>query len=177
VKVYEPNIVGGEQRFIANIVSVQKRLIAFGELLASPGKALKFGTPIHTLLIHLTPGQTLFELNDQGNTRDTSDVERLELTPTTMRVVFVAGHGPYSGRVSLSPHIEIFDRDAHTPKQLGSVLVEARPTTTQLARIKEYLRTDRRLKLALPVEPKPPKAASKKRATSATGRLRGKKRP
>ena len=134
-------IVDDEQRFVANIISVQKQLIAFGDLRPTRGKALKFGTPIHTLLIHLDDedDETLFELNDQGNTRDTSDVERLELTPTTLRIVFAPGRGPYSGRVSLSPEIEVFDRDPHQPKQLRSLVVEMKPTTTQLARIKQLL--------------------------------------
>jgi hypothetical protein len=139
VRVYQPTIVDGEQRFAANIIAVEDGLIALGDLLPKPGKALQFGTPIHSLLIHLDGAQTWFELNDQGNTRDTSDVERLELTPTTLRIVFAAGRGPYSGRVSLSPEIEIFDRDAHQPQQVRSVLVEMHPTTTQLARIKQLL--------------------------------------
>lgn len=154
-------VVDGEQRFAANIISIQKRLIAFGELLPRPGKALKAGTPIHTLLIHLMPGLTLFELNNQGNTRDTSDIDRVELTPTTLRLVFAAGHGPYSGRVSLSPQLEIFDRDTHSPNQLDSIRVELKATATQLARIKEFLRADKRLKLAMPAEPKAQRVGSK----------------
>lgn len=154
MKAYKPNIVDGEQRFAANIISVQKRLIAFGELLRRPGKPLRFGTPIHTLLVHMMPGQTLFEFNDQGNTRDTSDVERLEVTPTTLRIFFAAGRGPYSGRVSLSPQIEIFDRDAHIPAQLDSLLVELTATAAQVARIKECLQADKRLKLTMAAESK-----------------------
>jgi hypothetical protein len=139
VRIYKPTIVDGEQRFAANIISVQKQLIAFGELLPERGKALKFGTPIHTLLIHLDAADTLFELNDQGNTRGTSDVARVELTPASLRIMFVADRGPWSGRVSLSPQIEIFDRDMHRSQQLRSVLVEMRPTKTQLERIRSLL--------------------------------------
>lgn len=157
---YDPTIVGDEQRFSANIISVEKRLIALGELLPEPGKALKFGTPIHTLLIHLQHGETLFELNDQGNTRRMSDVECVELTPTALRIVFVAGRGPYSGRVSLSPEIEIFDRDTHTPKQLRSVLIEMNPTASQLERIKQLLASD---KLITGTVATTPKAREKKR--------------
>jgi hypothetical protein len=141
MRIYEPTIVDGEQRFTANIVDVQDQLIALGELLPEPGKALAFGTPIHTLLIHLDDEHTCFELNDQGNTREMDDVERLEVTPTTLRIVFAAGRGPYSGRVSLSPEIEIFDRDTHEPEQLRSLLVEMNPTTAQLAQIKRLLRS------------------------------------
>jgi hypothetical protein len=100
---------------------------------------LKFGTPIHTLLIHLDGAATLFELNDQGNTRYGSDIEHVEVTPTTLRIVFAPGRGPYSGRVSLSPKIEIFDHDRHEPTQLRSVLVEMKPTRTQLTRVKQLL--------------------------------------
>jgi hypothetical protein len=142
VRTYEPTIVYGEQRFAANIISVQKQLLAFGELQPVRGKALKFGTPIHTLLIHVAGGQTLFELNGQGNTRDARDVEYLEITPTTFRIVFAEGRGPFSGRVSLSPKIEIFDRDAHEPMQLRSVLVDMTPTKSQLARIETLFPRD-----------------------------------
>ncbi|HEX5063698.1 MAG TPA: hypothetical protein VFV99_30175 [Kofleriaceae bacterium] len=139
MRVYKPMIVDGEQRFVANVIAIAKGLIAFGELLPERGMAPKFGTPIHSLLIHLGDDQVLFELNDQGNTRYASNVERVELTPTTLRIVFVAGQGPYSGRVSLSPRIEVFDRDTHQPQKLRSVLVEMKPTATQLARIRQRL--------------------------------------
>jgi hypothetical protein len=139
VRVYEPTIVDGEQRVAANIISVSTELIAFGELLPERGKALELGTPIHTLLIHLDGPETMFELCDQGNTRDASDVERVELAPTSLRGVFAAGRGPYSGRVSLAPEIEFFDHDAHASEQLRSVLVEMKPTATQLAQITQLL--------------------------------------
>jgi hypothetical protein len=139
VRVYEPTIVDGEQRFTANIISIQRQLLAFGELLPRPGRALKFGTPIHSLMIHLDGKDTLFELNVQANTRDTKDVERVELTSMRLRVVYAMGRGPYSGRVSLAPEIEIFDRDNHEPTQVRSVLVEMKPTALQRARIEHLL--------------------------------------
>lgn len=143
VRVYEPTIVDGEQRFTANILSVNKQLLAFGELLPAPGKALKFGTPIHSLLIHLDGDQTLFELNDQGNTRGTNDIFRIELTPKTLRLVFMPGRGPSSGRVSLARKIEVFERDNHVPKQLRSVLVAMTPTTNQRTRIAQLLASNK----------------------------------
>ncbi len=143
MRVYEPTIVDDEQRFTANIISVNKQLLAFGDLLPAPGKALKFGTPIHSLLIRLDGDHTLFELNDQGNTRGASDVDHLELAPTTLRLVFAPGRGPYSGRVSLSREIEIFDRDSHKPKQVRSVLVAMKPTSSQRSRIEQLLASNK----------------------------------
>ena len=143
MRVYEPTIINDEQRFTANIISVSKQLIAFGELLPAPGKALKFGTPIHSLLIHLDGDQTLFELNQQSNRRDTRDVARLEVTATTLRLVFAPGRGPYSGRVSLSRDIEIFERDKFAPQQVRSVLVVMRPTASQRARIAQLLASNK----------------------------------
>jgi hypothetical protein len=141
MRIYTASIADREQRFAANIISVTKEMIALGEVLPRRGKPLKLGTPIHALLIHLDGAQTLFELHDQGNTREWADVERIEVTETSLRVAFKQGCGPFSGRVSLAPEIEVFDRDDHESEQLRSVRIEMKPTPTQLARLKELLRS------------------------------------
>jgi hypothetical protein len=136
---YTPRIARREQQFDANVVVVQKRLLAFGEMQKQPGKTLKNGTPIHLLFIHLA-GHPAFEFNDQGNTRCSHHVDSVELTDTSLRVIYAKGAGPMSGRVSLTKKLEIFDDD-HEPQQLRSVRVNFKATKKQLAAMQKALAT------------------------------------
>lgn len=139
MKTYKPRIVRGEQQFDANVVVVKKQLLAFGEMQPIARRTLKHGTPVHALMIHID-GHPTFEFNDQGNTRCAHDVDTVELTDTTLRVVYAKGAGPMSGRVSLAPKLEIF-AGAHKPKRLRSVLVRFKATKKQLASMQKALAT------------------------------------
>jgi len=113
MKSYEPALVVGpegvEQSFTANVVSTEDDLVAFGDLLPDEQRGLPFGTPVHSLLIHLgDEGPELFELNDQGNTVKRRALLRAELGSDRLRFVFRARAGPFAGRVSLSREIEVF---------------------------------------------------------------------
>jgi hypothetical protein len=135
---YRPDLVAGEhgveQRFTANVVHVdvgdEGTLIAFGDLVPSPGVPLRQGTPRHSLLLQLPPPVGEFadlftiELNDQGNTRDAATIAHCELGRTHFRALFHPGSGPYAGRVSLSPEIEILTDEPAEDVQLASVCVE-----------------------------------------------------
>jgi hypothetical protein len=141
---YKPRIVktpeGNEQQFGANVVHVGPGLIALGELKPEAGKALKYGTPIHSVLLHCSKGDLSVELNDQGNTSELWTIAHVGLSPTNLCVVFCAGFGPKSGRVSLAPEIEIFKGKDPKPKKLGAVRVAMKPTPAQLKRITSMLR-------------------------------------
>lgn len=117
--------VGGahEQSFTANVVHVDHTLVAFGDVVPDPARGLPYGTPVHSLLVHVSRGRpSRFELNDQGNTVRMDAVERIELARDQVRIVFRPGAGPASGRVSLSKEIELFEDDFESVT-LGGLLV------------------------------------------------------
>lgn len=97
-----------------------------GELEPKRGKELRFGTPIHSVLFQAGKGAL--------------EVERIEIKPGEVRVVYRKGRGPRSGRVSLAPEIEVFDRDDHRPKKLAAVRITFAPTESQQKRIQSMLR-------------------------------------
>jgi len=65
----------------------------------------------------------------------------LELSSSSFRVVFRSGQGPYSGRVSLSPEIEVFDADgADESVLLRSVRVGLSGVATTVGDLRSALR-------------------------------------
>lgn len=152
MKSYRPNLrqVGNglEQSFDANVVHVEDTgegwLIAFGELAPREGHPIEMGTPIHSLLLRLSeePEADTVEFNDQHNQRViTTELERIELSPTSFRVTFVEGAGPVSGRVSLSAEIEFLkDDDIGGAPMLTSIRVNFAPAPEKLAMLEKALR-------------------------------------
>jgi hypothetical protein len=150
---YSPELVnsadGVEQRFTANVVHIEAgdegTLIAFGDLLRDPGVPLRQGTPRHSLLLQLPPahgdgdGGLSIELNDQGNTREADTLSHCELGRTHFRAAFRPGTGPFAGRVSLSPEIELFTDEPAEDAQLDSVCVEFEATDRQYALLRREL--------------------------------------
>lgn len=134
---------GFEQTFTANVVHVDEDLVAFGDVLADPARGLPFGTPVHSLLVHYAggrPGEV--ERNDQHNAVGIDAVERIELSPDRLRIVFRADRGPFAGRVSLSEEIEVFD-DVEPGRfadvRLTALSVEFSADSQLLARLREKL--------------------------------------
>jgi hypothetical protein len=143
---YQPRIVktklGPEQRFDANILSVEDMdggtIVALGDLVLRDGAPLNQGTPVHSLILQLSGDEVTVELNDQGNERSGKEIERFELSPFSFRVVFGSGNGPYSGRVSLSPEIEVFDANGDDePVVLRSVRVKLSRVASTAAKLVE----------------------------------------
>jgi len=146
---YQPRIVntnlGPEQRFDANILSIEDMdggtIVALGDLVRQDGVPLNQGTPVHSLIFQLFGDDVTVELNDQGNQRSGEEVERLELSSSSFRVVFRSGEGPYSGRVSLSPEIEVFDADGvDEPVLLRSVRVGLSGVAATVENLRSALR-------------------------------------
>jgi hypothetical protein len=104
-----------EQQFDASALVVKKKLIAAYEL--------KRGKPVHTLLIHLD-GHPMFVFGEQDNARCAHDVATVELTDTSLRVVYARGRGPYAGKT-----------------QLRSVVANFKATKAQLTRMEKLLAT------------------------------------
>lgn len=104
-----------EQQFDATALVVKKKLIAAYEL--------KRGKPVHTLLIHLD-GHPMFVFDEQDNARCAHDVDTVELTDSSLRVVYARGRGPYAGRT-----------------QLKSVRANFKATKAQLTRMEKLLAT------------------------------------
>ena len=152
MKSYRPNVrqVGNglEQSFDANVVQVEDTgegwLIAFGELAPREGHPIEMGTPIHSLLVQLSrePKDDTVEFNDQHNQRlITSELERIELSPTSFRVTFVEDAGPVAGRVSLSAEIEFLrDDDIGEAPMLTSVRVNFAAAPEKVAMLEKALR-------------------------------------
>lgn len=144
--LYRPQLSGGEgafeQSFDANVVHVDDDLVAFGELVPDPERPLPHGTPVHSLLFHLAEdGVELVELNDQGNTVPASAVAGVELASGHLRVAFRAGKGPFAGRVSLSPEIEIYEDADDDAVQLSAVRVRFTSDDARFARLRGKLGT------------------------------------
>ena len=104
-------------------------------------RGLPYGTPIHSLLIHLDEegAPEAFELNDQGNTVPRKAVTAIEVTRDAVRLTFAQGKGPRPGRVSLDPEIEIFappKKTSASKARLGALRVtfEASPAVTKKLR-------------------------------------------
>jgi len=129
VKPYRPSLTRGatgeaEQSFTANVVHIEDALIAFGEIVEAPPRGLPFGTPVHSLLVHFEGDRlALIEFNDQGNTVEADAVSRIELARDHLRIHFHEGAGPFAGRVSLAPEIEIFRDEEGNEGQLGTLCV------------------------------------------------------
>jgi hypothetical protein len=151
MRTYRPRIVkrdtGLEQCFEANILAIEDiagidggRLIAFGDLVPRRGRPLNQGTPVHSLMLQISEDDITVELNDQGNQRGENEVERFELSPSHFRVQFTAGDGPYSGRVSLSPEIELFEDSDDEPVLLRSVRVGLSGVSAQTKALRTELR-------------------------------------
>lgn len=104
-----------EQQFDATTLVVKKKLIAAYEL--------KRGKPVHTLLIHLE-GHPMFVYGAEDNARCAHDVDTVELTDSSLRVVYARGRGPYDGRT-----------------QLKSVVANFEATKAQLTRMEKLLAT------------------------------------
>lgn len=104
-----------EHEFDATALVVKKKVIAAYEL--------KRGKPVHTLLIHLD-GHPMFVFNEQDNARCAHDIDTVELTDSSLRVVYARGRGPYAGKT-----------------QLESVRANFRATKAQLKRIEKLLAT------------------------------------
>jgi hypothetical protein len=152
---YRPTLTylpGGvaEQSFHANVVHVDDELVAFGDLLPDDERGLPHGTPVHSLLVHLgEDGPEAIEFNDQGNTVDVDAVQEFDLARGYARLSFRGGAGPFAGRVSLAPEIEVFEDAWLDPVaadggavQLGAICVHFEVSDARF----EMLRT----KLALP---------------------------
>jgi hypothetical protein len=112
---YRPSLAeradgGYEQSFTANVVHADDALVAFGDLVPDAVRGLPYGTPVHSLLVHLSAGRPeMIELNDQGNTVGAESVTRADLARDHVRIVFDRDAGPVAGRVSLSEEIELFE--------------------------------------------------------------------
>jgi hypothetical protein len=142
-RVYRPTLVrdehGWEQRFEANALSIEPidgvdgTLVALGELDPPKRGARAQGTPIHSLLLQLpdVPAEDGFgevTFNDEDNQRSIEEhLERVELGPAWLRVVYLPGRGPMASRASLSAEVEIFDDEEGAPpdEPLRSVRVGA----------------------------------------------------
>jgi hypothetical protein len=115
MKPYRPaltNLPGGglEQSFDANVVHVEDDLVAFGELFPDSARGLPYGTPVHSLLVHVGEhGPEMVEFNDQGNSVAIDAVERVDLVRDQARFFFRDGNGLVAGRVSLAKEIEVFE--------------------------------------------------------------------
>lgn len=106
-----------EQSFRANFVVVEAAesgwLIAFGDLLGDDALG-NMRPPIHSLLVHVEhePESSLsIEFNDQGNTRDESDLERFDLARESLRIWVKPGAELWSGRVSYERSADPFSPD------------------------------------------------------------------
>lgn len=149
---YEPIITrtseGDEQRFEANLIHLEDTgdgfVIALEEILPRPGHELAVGTPIHFVLMQFSLKEPEFdsiEFNGQGNQRQWSNhVARLELGADFLRIVYVTGKGPISGRVSLAPSIEIFN-DAYKPALLQVVRIGLGLVANRVHELRDALRT------------------------------------
>jgi hypothetical protein len=116
MKPYRPTLATGpeggvEQSFAANVVHVEDDLVALGDLIPDDPRGLPYGTPVHSLLVHLGDGgrPEMIEFNDQGNSVSVGTVERTELSRERLRLVFRRGAGPFAGRVPLAEEIEVFE--------------------------------------------------------------------
>ncbi len=115
MKPYRPTLATGldggvEQSFMANVVHVEDALIAFGDLIPDAARGLPYGTPVHSLLVHLgDDGPEMIEFNDQGNTVSVETVKHAELALDHVRFVFRPDAGPFAGRVRLAAEIEVFE--------------------------------------------------------------------
>ncbi len=144
----QPTDSGMEQSFTANVVHVEETgegwLVALGDLSPPPeGQPINAGTPIHSLLLQLSdePEYDTVELNDQGNQRGIGQcVKRIELTATSLRVIFLEGQGPYAGRVSLSEELEFLEDEVADDVQLASVRVTFTPIAADPAMLEKALR-------------------------------------
>ena len=103
-----------EQSFRANFVVVEREgrgsLIAFGDLLGDDMLG-NMRPPIHSLLVHLdgdSPDSLAIEFNDQGNTREGSDLERFELDRENLWIRVRSGAELWSGRVSYERSVDLF---------------------------------------------------------------------
>jgi hypothetical protein len=105
----------GEHEFDASTLVVKKKLIAAYEL--------ERGKPVHTLLIHLA-GHPMFVFGKQDNARCAHDVDTVELTDTSLRVVYARGRGPYAGKT-----------------RLRSVVANFKATKAQLTKMEKLLAT------------------------------------
>ena len=113
-KASKPRAARSEHQFDANLVVVKKSVLAFGEV-------DKKRAPINTLMIHVG-GHPMFTFNEQANTRCAHDIDTVELTDTSLRVVYAKGAGPSSGG-----------------NQLRSVRVNFKATKKQLASMQKAL--------------------------------------
>jgi hypothetical protein len=157
MKPYRPAFVvapdgGVEQSFTANVIDIDETAVAFGDLIPDAARGLPYGTPVHSLLVHLGEDgrPELLEFNDQGNTVAVAAVERVELESNHVRFVFRADAGPYAGRVSLAPELEVFEDELPDPStfpqytrfdqvQLDALCVWFAGDEVQLASLREKL--------------------------------------
>jgi hypothetical protein len=129
MKPYRPelgDLPGGgvEQSFRANVVHVEDELVAFGDLIPDSARGLPYGTPVHSLLVHIgEDGLEMIELNDQGNSVMTDAVKKVELSRDEVRFYFRAGAGPLAGRVALAREIEVFEDVPFKSVSLAAVRV------------------------------------------------------
>jgi hypothetical protein len=107
--VAEPD--GGiEQSFTANVVHVEDALVAFGDVIPDAARGVPYGTPVHSLFVHVgDDGPKMIEFNDQGNTVYIDALRHAELARDHVRFVFHHGAGPFAGRVSLAEDIDVFE--------------------------------------------------------------------
>jgi hypothetical protein len=120
-----------EQSFSANVVHVSDEVIALGDIIPDKKKGLPYGTPVHSLLLHLSErgAVELIELNDQDNTVPRKAVRELTVARGTLRIVFQKGKGPLAGGVAapdtgpaLGALKVAFEADAATTKKLQAKL-------------------------------------------------------
>ncbi|MEJ7729339.1 MAG: hypothetical protein WKG00_08990 [Polyangiaceae bacterium] len=158
-RVYRPTLVrreeGWEQRFEANVLTIEPMVDLDGTVVALVERdpplrgPLEAGPPIHSLLLELTDvpeeedGAGEITFNDADNERSIDGhLERVELAPAWLRVVYVAGEGPMASRASLPPSAEIFDlEDGDPPEEpLRSVRVGLGAVTSQMEELRATLR-------------------------------------
>ncbi len=162
---------GFEQSYTANVIHIDDELLAFGELVPDPQRGLPYGTPVHSLMVHLERKRPVtFELNDQANAVGASDVATIEVARTWMRIRFQSGRGPLPGRVSLAPEIELFrdaKRSAKESAPLASLQIAYAIAPKAFARLGKLLASAAPKKRAAPKKKAVPKkkGAPKKKAT------------
>lgn len=129
MKAYRPELTdlpdgGVEQSFHANVVHVEDDLVAFGDLIPDTARGLPYGTPVHSLLVHMGEnGPEMIELNDQGNSVKVDAVEGMDLSRDQARFFFRENSGPCAGRVSLAKEIEVFTDMPFELVRLGALRV------------------------------------------------------
>jgi hypothetical protein len=143
---------GLEQFFTANKVVIEDKeegtLIALGELTEADAT-------VHSLMVWVPAAGSddeeavQIEFNDQGNARTGAEVERIELGPSHLRVVYAPDAPVYAGRVTYSSEADPFEDAEDLEEQwvravLVSFDVQAAPLDEMKAALQRITRSNAR---------------------------------